>query len=124
MAETWTLQNCRPSGITLGFLVSCLGESQSVDFVVTDCLPLSLELGHYTYRITSRIRLINWHRITGYLATVLGQDWDYENRVGPHPESDEALAQPLTVTKRMSYWTQTGFKHIFWFCCYITEETL
>lgn len=40
-AETWVLQDCRLSGITVRCLDSCLGKSQSVDLMVTDnCLML------------------------------------------------------------------------------------
>lgn len=87
VAETWVLQDCRLSGITLRCLDSCLGKSQSVDLKVTDnCLPhFFIELETYKYTITSNILLINWHIITGYLATAL--EGDYKNRVGPYPES-------------------------------------
>ncbi len=67
----------------------------------------------------SNILLINWHRITGYLATALEQDC--ENRVGPYPESrlmkHWRQAEPLTVMKLMeqSSWTQTGIKCVFGF---------
>ena len=81
---------CCLSGISLRCLDSCLGKSQGADFVVTDnCLPFFLELGSYKH--TRQSLLISWHRITGYLATVLVQDWDYKKRMGPFPKSKEAL---------------------------------
>lgn len=47
--------------------------------------------------IMSNILLISWRRITGYLATVLEQGWDYENRMGPNPKSNEALEDKLSL---------------------------
>lgn len=43
----------------------------------------------------SKSVLING-RFTGYLATVLEQDRDYENRMGPYPGSSEALQDMLS----------------------------
>lgn len=93
VAETWVLQDCWQFGITLRCLDSC--GSHSVGFVVTDnCLPLWETTNMWCVQILQ----INWHTVTSYPATVLEQDWDYENRMRPCSKSSEALGDKLSIS--------------------------
>lgn len=75
--------------------VDCWIVPRRLDSYRRQCWLNSLTLFVNWEATKSKSVLING-RFTGYLATVLEQDWDYKNRMGPYPGSSEALQDRLS----------------------------